>query len=128
MLKTKAYAEIKDFKEQIYLGMTSRELICGGLGILCVVGSYFLLSYFLGEDGAGWLCLLAFVPFYFIGFQKKNGQPYEKYLLACLRFYVLGRSKRTFAVENFYESVEKSKAEKQSGKSKTPPRDRKKVI
>ena len=110
MLKSKAYEEIKNFKEEIYAGLNTRQLVCGGLGVAVVVGVYLVARQYTTEDMASWICILSFLPFFFIGFREKNGMPYEKYLKTKFKFEWLGgSSKRTFHVENFYESVEKNK-------------------
>lgn len=72
-------------KDNLVLGLSPRETIFGGIGIAIIAGGYMLLSGGgMGLQAGSWLAILAGIPFFLLGFYKKNGLVLEKYVAAIV--------------------------------------------
>jgi hypothetical protein len=86
--------EIMDYKESIIAGLSIRQLVCGGVALLCGVPTFFLLKG-ISEDLAMYTTMAVVAPAFLIGFIKKDGYTFEKY--AKIRIYnFLSKSKRGY--------------------------------
>lgn len=88
-------------KDSLILGLSVRETVCAILGVGVIAGGYlFLQNSGLGLQGGSWLAIVAGIPFFAVGFYKKNGMPLEKYLAAIFRSKFLLPQKRPVSFPN----------------------------
>lgn len=96
-LMTDIPKEITDYKEKIILGFTIRQIIC--LVVAILVGfAVFAVSTFgfgLSFDKSTDIVVPFTLPFLAVGFVKRNGYPFEKYLMIMIKYH-LGTKKRTY--------------------------------
>ena len=88
-------------KDSLILGLSVRETICAVLGVGVIAGGYLLLENSgFGLQGGSWLAIVAGIPFFAVGFYKKNGMPLERYLAAIIRSKFLVPQKRPVSYLN----------------------------
>ena len=95
-MEIKINKEIRDYKETIVLGLNIRQFIFSVGGLVCSVGSYFLLKDLIGKEATSWICIASAVPLAAFGFFNKNGLSLEQYLFAVITSEWILPGKRTF--------------------------------
>ena len=93
-------------KDKLFMGLDTRETVCAVLGIAVTAGGYILLSNSgFGLQGGSWLGMLAGVPFFALGFFKKNGMTLEKYLGVIIRSKFSVPQKRPISYPNTHYDI-----------------------
>ena len=131
--------EIKDYKESVVCGLSIRQLVCGGIAIGCGIPTFLLMKN-INNDVATYCTMAVTVPAFCVGFIKKNGYTFEKFIKIKLRA-MFGRNKRIYEskgnlkpieVEEYREILQKEEQEKQTEdvkkKSGGNKRDKKKRV
>ena len=77
-MEIKINREIRDYKENIFFGLSLRQLIFSLLACGVAVGIYLGLRDALGTETVSWLCILGAAPFAAMGFVKYHGMTAEK--------------------------------------------------
>lgn len=100
MIETYIIGDIQNREAKTFGNYTTRQAICGGLGIICnifmytkVVPETFDISTRLG------LSIMLGLPFYLVGFVKFYGMPLEKVLPTIFYDNFILPQKRQFQVE-----------------------------
>ena len=81
-MEIKINREIRDYKENIFFGLSLRQLIFSLLACGVAVGIYLGLRDALGTETVSWLCILGAAPFAAMGFVKYHGMTAEKFFTA----------------------------------------------
>lgn len=84
-MEIKINREIRDYKENIFFGLSLRQLIFSLLACGVAVSIYLGLRDALGTETVSWLCILGAAPFAAMGFVKYHGMTAEKFFIAWLR-------------------------------------------
>ena len=92
--------EIEDYKEKIIFGLSLRQLCCLSLAIVLSIVSYLLCTQILKMtmDAASYVIIIEALPLMALGFIRKDGQPFEKYIKLMIR-HRLGIHKLPAAVQ-----------------------------
>lgn len=91
-MQIKSNTDVRDYKEEIYFGMTLRQLFFTGLAGAAALGVYFLCHRRMPMEMVSWLCVAAAVPFGAMGFIQWHGLPFEKIVPVLIRSRItLGR-------------------------------------
>ena len=93
--------EIKDYHESLFMGLSTRQLVCSVAAIVIAVGVYFGLSGKFSKETVSWLCILCASPLAAAGFFKYNGMNFEEFVTAYVRSEFLCAGVRTYKSENF---------------------------
>ena len=101
-MEIKINREIRDYKENIFFGLSLRQLIFSLLACGVAVGIYLGLRDALGTETVSWLCILGAAPFAAMGFVKYHGMTAEKFFIAWLRSEFLVPKRLTFRPTNLY--------------------------
>ena len=96
--------EIKDYKESIIAGLSIRQLACGAFAFGCGVPTFLLLRN-INMDLATYATMAAVAPAFCVGFIKKNGYTFEKYIKIKLKA-MFGRNKRTYETKGDLPPIE----------------------
>lgn len=104
-MEIKINKEVRQHKETIFFGLSSRQFFCAVLAIGAAVGAYFGLRGVLGQETASWLCIVAAAPVAFAGFFKYNGLTFERFVLAFVKSELLCAGPRVFRAANLYLST-----------------------
>ena len=73
--------DIRRYQEEIFMGLTLRQLLCSGFAIGLAVLIYLWAKPLLGQETASWLCILAAAPIAAAGFLSYDGLPFEKFVI-----------------------------------------------
>ena len=84
-MEIKIPKEIREYRESIFFGLTTRQFICSLLALGVAVGVYFLLQPYVGTEEIGWMCILAAAPFAACGFFRYHGMTAEQFLWAWVK-------------------------------------------
>ncbi len=91
-MQIKSNTDVRDYKEEIYFGMTLRQLFFTGLAGAAALCVYFLCHRRMPMEMVSWLCVAAAVPFGAMGFIQWHGLPFEKIVPVLIRSRItLGR-------------------------------------
>ena len=91
--------EIRHYQEEIFMGLTLRQLICSVIAIGAAVLAYLTLEPVLGRETASWVCIVAAVPIAAVGFFRYDDLNFEQFLIAALESTVLGSGWRLWTTE-----------------------------
>ena len=67
-MEVRVNKDIKEYKENMFFGLTLRQFIFSVLGCAVAVALYFALKDKLGLEVATWVCVLGVAPFAALGF------------------------------------------------------------
>ena len=67
-IEIKIPKEVRDYHENIFFGLNTRQFICSVLAVGVAVGIYFALQPYVGTEEIGWMCILGAAPFAACGF------------------------------------------------------------
>ena len=102
LIEIKIPKEIREYRESIFFGLTTRQFICSLLALGVAVGVYFLLQPYVGTEEIGWMCILAAAPFAACGFFRYHGMTAEQFLWAWVKSELLYPKKLVFRSSNVY--------------------------
>ena len=91
--------DIRRYQEEIFMGLTLRQLLCSGIAIGLAVLIYLWAKPLLGQETASWLCILAAAPIAAAGFFSYDGLPFEKFVIIVLESTVLYSGWRVWKTE-----------------------------
>lgn len=84
-MEIKINREIREYKENMFFGLSLRQLVFSVLACGVAVGIDFGLRNVLGTETVSWLCILGAAPFAAMGFVKYHGMTAEKFVIAWVR-------------------------------------------
>ena len=84
-MEIKIPKEVRDYHENIFFGLNTRQFICSVLAVGVVVGIYFALQPYVGTEEIGWMCILGAAPFAVCGFLTYHGMSAEQVLWALIQ-------------------------------------------
>ncbi len=98
--------EIKDYHENLFFGLSTRQFICSVAAVGAAVGIYFGLKNYIDKETVSWLCIVAAAPIAVAGFFKYNGMNFEEFVRAWFRSEFLAAGVRKFESTNYlYEMI-----------------------
>ena len=71
--------EIRHYQEEIFMGLTLRQLICSVIAIGAAVLAYLTLEPVLGRETTSWVCIVAAVPIAAAGFFRYDDLNFERW-------------------------------------------------
>lgn len=101
-MEIKINREIREYSEQVYFGLSLRQLIFAVLACGAAVGIYFGFQPLLGTEVVSWLCMLGAAPFAALGFIKYHGMTAEQLLSVWIRSEFLMPRHLVFKGTNLY--------------------------
>lgn len=110
-MEIKLNAEIMDYTEQVYFGLSLRQFLFSLLALGVAVGLYALLHPYLAVGTLSWMCILGAAPFAVLGFVRYHGMHAEAFLWAWVRFQILEPKRLGCKPTNFYYEVMKRRLE-----------------
>ena len=106
-MEVKINKEIRDYKENVYFGLSLRQFIFSMLACGVAVLLYFMFRSYCGTETLSWICILGAVPFAALGFIKYNGMNLEDFLVSYIKTEILTPKILTFKPVNYYEELMK---------------------
>lgn len=98
--------DLNDIKEKFIMGLTKRQVICFGIGLVIGAPVFFLTKGTLGTSGAIFAMGACAVPAILCGLYKKNGVFLEKQAKYMKEYFTRPR-KRYYKTINIFECIER---------------------
>lgn len=87
MIKADVPQDVTEYKEQFFLGMTGRQLVCVVLMLILAVATFLFGRNFVTSDILVYLIILEVAPLAAVGFLKYNGMGIEKIAAKVIDYY-----------------------------------------
>lgn len=125
-MEVKINKEIRQYKENIFFGLTMRQFVCSALACIVAVGIYFITKPIFNNTGTvSWLCMAGAVPFALLGFVRYNGMTAEKFFIAWVKSEILTPKRLVFKPNNLYlDMYRQCEKGKKAKKSKTKQKEK----
>ncbi len=118
-MEVKINRDIKEYKENIFFGLSLRQCIFAICSCISAIILYFALRDKLNTETLSWVCILGTLPFAILGFVKYNGMNAERFVITWIRNELLMPSYLLFKPVNYYSSlISKEKPKKVKDKYK----------
>lgn len=101
-MEIKINKEVRQHKETVFFGLSSRQFLCAILAVGAAVGIYLCLRGIIGQETASWLCIVGAAPIAITGFFHYNGMTFEQFVWAVLKSQFLCAAPRLFRGDNHY--------------------------
>jgi len=101
-MEIKIPKEVRQHKETIFFGLSTRQFFCSVLAVFTAVGIYFSLVSVLGQETVSWFCIVGAAPVAVAGFFSFNGMTFEQFAWAFVKSQLLCAAPRPFRAENYY--------------------------
>lgn len=116
MISVRVPAEIRKYKESLFLGFNARQIISAVIALAICVPLYFFGRDYIPEDILGWLIILIGLPIIAFGFFSFRDMPFEKFMVALIQF-ILYPIKRGYKSEVAFEEWQKEAIKEEMPKS-----------
>ena len=111
-IEIKIPKEIRNYHENIFFGLNTRQFVCSLLALGAAVGLYFCLRPIVGAEQVGWMCILGAAPFAACGFIRYHGMTAEQLLWAWIKSEILTPKRLVFKSDClYYQAVQLAIAE-----------------
>lgn len=87
MIKAEVPQDVTEYKEQFFLGMTGRQIVCIVLILILGIGTFVIGQNFFTVDILMYLIIVEVAPLAAVGFLKYNGMGFEKIAVKVAEFY-----------------------------------------
>ena len=101
-IEIKIPKEIRNYHENIFFGLNTRQFVCSLLALGAAVGLYFCLRPIVGAEQVGWMCILGAAPFAACGFIRYHGMTAEQLLWAWIKSEILMPRRLVFQSDCLY--------------------------
>ena len=101
-IEIKIPKEIRNYHENIFFGLNTRQFVCSLLALGAAVGLYFCLRPIVGAEQGGWMCILGAAPFAACGFFSYHGMTAEQLLWAWIKSEILSPKRLVFKSDCLY--------------------------
>ena len=102
LIEIKIPKEVRDYHENIFFGLNTRQFICSVLAVGMAVGIYFALQPYVGTEEIGWMCILGAAPFAACGFFTYHSMTAEQVLWAWFKSEILCPKRLVFKSDSYY--------------------------
>ncbi len=96
MIRADVPQDVTEYKEQFFLGMTGRQIICVVLMIALAVGTFLIGRNFVTIDILIYFIVFEVAPLAAIGFLNYNGMGFEKLIGQVAYFYIGNQRRKIF--------------------------------
>lgn len=104
-IEIKIPKEIRNYHENIFFGLNTRQFVCSLLALGAAVGLYFCLRPIVGAEQVGWMCILGAAPFAACGFFSYHGMTAEQLLWAWIKSEILMPKRLMFKSDCLYYQI-----------------------
>ena len=122
-IEIKIPKEIRNYHENIFFGLNTRQFVCSLLALGAAVGLYFCLRPIVGAEQVGWMCILGAAPFAACGFIRYHGMTAEQLLWAWIKSEILMPRRLVYKSDClYYQAMQPAIAEGCKRKRKCRPK------
>ena len=97
--------EFQHYEEDVFMGLSLRQLLWSGAAIGTAVAVYFGLQPVLGQETVSWVCIVAAATFAMAGFFQYDQMTIWQFLKAVFVTEFLRSGPRVWVAENRFEAV-----------------------
>ena len=101
-IEIKIPKEVRDYHENIFFDLNTRQFFCSVLAVGVAVGIYFDLQPYVDTEEIGWMCILGAAPFAACGFFTYHGMTAEQVLWAWFKSEILYPKRLVFKSDSYY--------------------------
>ena len=95
-----------EYQENIFMGMTIRQVACGIGGIIIITVLYMVGKNYFGTQVSSYIAIGSGLPVLMVGFFRPQGMAFGKFIKIMFRFLFSSHRKRVFTSENsLYRTV-----------------------
>lgn len=105
LLQVNINKEFQHYEEDVFMGLSLRQLLWSGAAIGTAVGVYFGLQPVLGQETVSWVCIVAAAPFAMAGFFQYDQMTIWQFLKAVFVTEFVRSGSRVWKAENRFEAV-----------------------
>ncbi|EFB74627.1 PrgI family protein [Subdoligranulum variabile] len=105
LLQVNINKEFQHYEEDVFMGLSLRQLLWSGAAIGTAVAVYFGLQPVLGQETVSWVCIVAAAPFAMAGFFQYDQMTIWQFLKAVFVTEFLRSGPRVWVAENRFEAV-----------------------
>ena len=113
-MEVKINKEIRNYKENVYFGLSLRQFVFSLIAVVIAVIIYLIFKNKLGTEITSWLCIISATPLILIGFVTYNGMKLEELISVYIKSKILTPKYLVFNTTIFYEELLKHKEEYKS--------------
>lgn len=106
-MEVKINKEIRQYKENIFFGLSLRQFVYSFIACIMAIGIYFIFRPIFNIGTVSWLCIAGAVPFALLGFVKYNGMTAGQFFIAWVKSEILMPKKLMFKPNNLYMDMYK---------------------
>lgn len=106
--------EFQHYEEDVFMGLSLRQLLWSGAAIGTAVAVYFGLQPLLGQETVSWVCIVAAAPFTMAGFFQYDQMTIWQFLKAVFITEFVRSGPRVWMAENRFEAALHPKKKKDS--------------
>lgn len=118
-MEVKVPRDILKYEEALFFGLSLRQFLFSLLAIGVAVGAYLLCSPHLSTETTSWICIVAALPFAFLGFVHYNGMTADRFARTWVRSELLFPKVLIYQGTNLYmDAIEQGRIEKARPKRK----------
>lgn len=103
-MQIKSNKEARNYQEQVYFGLTVRQLVFSGLAGAAALGVFFLAQGRLSMEVVSWLCIVVAAPFAAFGFIRWHGMYMEEIIQVLIRSRIILGKTVYFKPDNRYKA------------------------
>lgn len=118
-MEVKVPRDILKYEEALFFGLSLRQFLFSLLAVGVAVGAYLLCSPHLATETTSWICIVAALPFAFLGFVHYNGMTADRFARTWVRSELLFPKVLIYQGTNLYmDAIEQGRIEEARPKRK----------
>lgn len=99
--------DLTKISTKFLFGLTKRQCVCFGCGLLIGVPLFFLLKPVISSSAASIVMIAVLVPFFLLGVYQHNGEPLEKFVSHIIQARFVRTKLRPYRTANIFTLLHK---------------------
>lgn len=116
-MEFKINKEIRDYKEQFFLGFNARQTAFTVVIVIVALTLHFILRNKMSSDTRSWVIPTAVVPLFLIGFKSFKGMYLEKFIAAWFKQCFLMPKQLTLGNDDYIQEILKEEIHERKSKN-----------
>ena len=99
--------DLSNVKPKIFMGLTKRQVICFGGGLIAGLPLFFLLKTVVVSSVAALVMIVVMMPFFAFAMFERNGEPLEVLIDHFIQSRFVRPRVRPYRTNNYYAALER---------------------
>ncbi len=104
MIEIRMPLEIREYKEKLWFGFTTRQFLSTLAALLICVPLYYFGRPYIDDDVLSWIIIFIAAPLVLTGFFKFNQMNFEEFVKVTMAFY-WNKQNRPYQYTPLFESI-----------------------